>query len=165
MGGCKALHRCGIAANPPIAPERHPRAVTAKPTANGNCVRVRFSIGTLKDASMVAYFSESNRSRLRNVFMGSVPATPPSGKCPGSMRPQSSGASSQTRMTNDQIRRNDQTRMDQTGGLHNSEDLDIRASDFFRHSSFVIRHSKTRTSRRTKWFMVQRHLKPGVASP
>src|SRR2546423_15233935 len=73
MGGCKALHRCGIAANPPIAPERHPRAVTAKPTANGNCVRVRFSIGTLKDASMVAYFSESNRSRLRNVFMGSDP--------------------------------------------------------------------------------------------
>src|SRR5436309_3372937 len=71
MGGCKALHKCGIAASHPMAPERHPRAVTANPTANGNCVRVRFSIGTLNDASIVAYLSESNKSRLRSVFIES----------------------------------------------------------------------------------------------
>src|SRR5206468_7335371 len=44
---------------------------------------------------------------------------------------------SQTRMTNDQIPRNDQIRMTNRRP-HNSEQLDIRASDFIRHSSFVI---------------------------
>src|SRR6185437_778472 len=69
MGGWTALQRWGTAASQPMASERQPRAVTANPTANGNCVSVRLSIGTLKDASMVAYFSESSRSRLRSVSM------------------------------------------------------------------------------------------------
>src|SRR5947208_11928793 len=58
-----------MAASHPMAPDRQPRAVTANPTAKGNCVRVRLSIGTLKEASMVAYFRESSRSRLRKVVI------------------------------------------------------------------------------------------------
>src|SRR5205085_11069832 len=46
---------------------------------------------------------------------------------------------SQTRMTNDEIRRNDQIRMTKPA---TAEHLDIRASDFFRHLSFVIRNSE-----------------------
>src|ERR1041385_4614535 len=63
-----------------MAPELQPSAVTANPTANGNCVRVRLRIGTLKEASMVAYFSESSRSRLRNVLIqwgDPIPDAPP----------------------------------------------------------------------------------------
>src|SRR5436190_2311331 len=47
---------------------------------------------------------------------------------------------SQTRMTNDEIRRNTEIRMT-NGQLHTRGLFDIPASDFFRHLSFVIRHS------------------------
>ena|SRR2546425_10688767 len=48
-------------------------------------------------------------------------------------------------MTNDEVRRNDEIRMTKptTAQLRV---FDIRASDFFRHSSFVIRHSTICTS-------------------
>ncbi len=48
--------------------------------------------------------------------------------------------SSQIRMTNDEIRRNDEIRMTKppTAQLRV---FDIQASDFFRYSPFVIRHS------------------------
>ena len=42
---------------------------------------------------------------------------------------------SQTRMTNDEIRRNTEIQMT-NGQLHTRAPFDIRASDFFRHSSF-----------------------------
>jgi hypothetical protein len=45
---------------------------------------------------------------------------------------------SQTRMTNDEILRNTEIRMT-NGPLHTRGLLDLRASDFFRHLSFVIR--------------------------
>ena len=50
----------------------------------------------------------------------------------------------QTRMTNDEIRRNTEIRM--TNGHGTPGLFDIRASDFFRHLSFVIRHSTTGSS-------------------
>ncbi len=43
-------------------------------------------------------------------------------------------------MTNDEIRRNDEIRMTKPATAQ-LRVFDIRASDFFRHSSFVIRHS------------------------
>src|SRR6266536_633512 len=49
---------------------------------------------------------------------------------------------SQTRISNDEIRRNTEIRMT-NGRLHTRAPFDIRASDFFRHLSFVIRHSTT----------------------
>src|SRR5439155_19713197 len=49
---------------------------------------------------------------------------------------------SQTRITNDEIRRNTEILMTKKP-LHTNEPFDIRVSDFFRHSSFVIRHSTT----------------------
>ena len=49
---------------------------------------------------------------------------------------------SQTRITNDEIRRNAEILMTNEP-LHTSAPFDIRASDFFRHLSFVIRHSTT----------------------
>src|SRR5438874_13655666 len=49
---------------------------------------------------------------------------------------------SQTRMTNDQIRRNDQTRMDETGDCTTQ-----RIWTFELRISFVIRHSTTYTNR------------------
>ena len=49
---------------------------------------------------------------------------------------------SQTRMTHDEIRRNTEIRMT-NGPLHTRGLFDIRASDFFRHLSFVICHSTT----------------------
>ena len=55
---------------------------------------------------------------------------------------------SQTRMTNDQIRRNDQTRMDQTGDCTTQ-----RTWTFGLRISFVIRHSsfKDRVPGRSTW--------------
>ena len=47
--------------------------------------------------------------------------------------------SSQIQMTNDEIRRNDEIRMTKPATAQ-LRVFDIRASDFFRHSSFVIRH-------------------------
>ena len=49
---------------------------------------------------------------------------------------------SQTRITNDEIRRNTEILMTNEP-LHTGAPFDIRASDFFRHLSFVIRHSTT----------------------
>ncbi len=48
--------------------------------------------------------------------------------------------SSQIQMTNDEIRRNDEIRMTKPATAQ-LRVFDIQASDFFRHSSFVIRHS------------------------
>src|SRR6266545_1755921 len=45
----------------------------------------------------------------------------------------------QTRMTKDEIRRKTEIRM-RNGRSHTRASFDIRASDFFRHLSFVIRH-------------------------
>src|SRR5438132_9555429 len=45
-------------------------------------------------------------------------------------------------MTNDEIRRNTEILMTNEP-LHTRAPFDIRASDFFRHLSFVIRHSTT----------------------
>ena len=48
--------------------------------------------------------------------------------------------SSQIRMTNDETRRNDEIQMTKPATAQ-LRVFDIRASDSFRHSSFVIRHS------------------------
>ena len=48
--------------------------------------------------------------------------------------------SSQIQMTNDQIRRNDEIRMTKPATAQRKV-FDIQTSDFFRHSSFLIRHS------------------------
>src|ERR1051325_8137384 len=48
----------------------------------------------------------------------------------------------QTRMANDEIRRNTEIRMT-NGTLHTRAPFDIRALDFLRHLSFVIRHWRT----------------------
>src|SRR3954463_3276011 len=60
---------CGNAAIKPTAPACQPRALAAKATTKGRFGSVRFSMGTLKLASIVEYFRESNRSRFRSRSM------------------------------------------------------------------------------------------------
>src|SRR5687768_4906090 len=68
MGGCTKRQKNGVAASSPTAKSDQPSALTAKPIRNGMLPSVRFSIGTLKHASMVQYLSERSSSRLRNTF-------------------------------------------------------------------------------------------------
>ncbi len=51
---------CGSAAMRPTEAAFHPRALAANATTKGMFGKVRFNIGTLKQASMVEYFSVSN---------------------------------------------------------------------------------------------------------
>src|SRR6266542_1113743 len=55
-----------MAASRPTPALLQPSAWTAKPITNGKLPRVRLSIGTLKQLSIVQYFSESSSSRLRS---------------------------------------------------------------------------------------------------
>ena len=50
----------------PIAPACQPSRSTANASTKGKLGRVILSIGTLKHASIVEYFNESNRSRCLN---------------------------------------------------------------------------------------------------
>src|SRR5579862_8631881 len=63
------LQTCGSAAIQPIAPDCQPRTFVANAMTNGKFGIVRFSIGTLKHASTVEYFSDSSTSRLRSDSM------------------------------------------------------------------------------------------------
>src|SRR6266542_6926094 len=58
-----------MAASRPTPALLQPSAWTAKPMTNGKLPRVRLSIGTLKQLSIVQYFSESSSSRLRSDFI------------------------------------------------------------------------------------------------
>jgi hypothetical protein len=53
----------------PIAPVLHPNLCTANASTKGKLGSVMLSIGTLKHASIVEYFSESKRSRCRKRSM------------------------------------------------------------------------------------------------
>jgi hypothetical protein len=68
MGGWTNRQKNGVAASKPTAKSDQPSALTAKPIRKGMFPSVRFSIGTLKHASMVQYLSERRSSRLRNAF-------------------------------------------------------------------------------------------------
>src|SRR5215217_4671237 len=68
MGGWTNRQKNGVAASKPTAKSDQPSALTAKPIRNGMFPSVRFSIGTLKHASIVQYLSERSSSRLRNAF-------------------------------------------------------------------------------------------------
>ena len=71
--GWTRLHTCGSAAINPTAPGPHPSAATAKAMTNGKLGIVRFSMGTLKQASMVADFSDNSSSRrpsLESITIG-----------------------------------------------------------------------------------------------
>ena len=63
----------GVAASMPMAESDQCNAFTAKPIRNGMLPSVRFSIGTLKHASIVQYLSESSRSRFRKLFTVRAP--------------------------------------------------------------------------------------------
>src|SRR6185369_6509250 len=67
--GWRQLQTWGNAAIKPTAPACQPSHLTANATTKGKFGRVRFSIGTLKQASMVEYFSDRIRSRLRSRFI------------------------------------------------------------------------------------------------
>jgi hypothetical protein len=54
----------------PTAAGPHPSAETAKAMTNGKLGIVRFSIGTLKQASMVDALSDKSNSRWRSLLMG-----------------------------------------------------------------------------------------------
>ena len=70
MGGWMNRQKNGIAASRPMPALPQPSAFTAKPITNGKFPSVRFSIGTLKQLSIVHCLSDSSSSRLRSGFMG-----------------------------------------------------------------------------------------------
>ena len=71
--GWTTLHRWGRAAMRPTAVLPHPSTETAKVITNGKLGIVRFSMGTLKHASMVEALRESSSSRWRRGFMRGPP--------------------------------------------------------------------------------------------
>src|SRR5438552_9536934 len=58
-----------MAASSPTPASFQPSAWTANPMTNGKLPRVRLSIGTLKQLSIVQYFKDNSSSRLRSDFI------------------------------------------------------------------------------------------------
>src|SRR6266568_7621690 len=116
--------------------------------------RLSMNLGCVGQTFLSAGSGDFPVARSRNTGQ-ECPVNPQAGKPalptgPGSWsqcirkneRGLSMNRNSQTRITNDEIQRNTEILMTNEP-FHTSTPFDIRASDFFRHLSFVICHSTT----------------------